>query len=69
MTSTPVYHPSDDDENTHPEDQGDAQARGGTPRDLVDERTKELSEEEAAQHKDAQSAQEATAEDGGGYGH
>lgn len=69
MTSTPVYHPSDDESNTHPEDQGDARAQGDTAPDLVDDETKKLSKEEAAQHDDAPSAQEADAKESGGYGH
>lgn len=69
MTSTPLYHPSDDDENTHPEDQGDARAPRDAPADLVDEETKQLSEDEAAEHDDAPSAQQDAADQGGGYGH
>ncbi len=68
MTSTPMYHPGDDEKRTLPEDQGDARAQEGSDDDLVDAETKELSQDEAAQHDDAIDAQKADAEEGG-YGH
>ncbi|MGP5292115.1 hypothetical protein ACTXLB_14045 [Brachybacterium tyrofermentans] len=73
MTSTPMYHP-DDETRPVSEDQGEASSAEASsaehdPDDLVDEGTKRLSKEEAAQHEDAADAQRADAEESGGYGH
>lgn len=68
MTSTPT-HPEDSD-RPDPEDQGEQHPVTEKGRnDLVDERTKELSEREAAQHDGPIEAQEDELRDVGGYGH
>lgn len=71
MTSTPMHHP-EDDAQPHPEDQGErSPATANEGEDLVDERTKELSREEAEQHDDIIDAQkdETGGPEQGGYGH
>ncbi len=68
MTSTPMYHP-DDETRPVAEDQGESHSTAQGPDDLVDEETKRLSEEEAAQHDDPREAQKAAGEDAGGYAH
>lgn len=74
MTSTPMQHP-DDEARPHPEDQGEESSSTDEIEDLVDERTKRLSREEAEQHdgiieaqQDEIDAEERT-EPGSGYGH
>lgn len=74
MTSTPMHHP-DDEARPHPEDQGEESSSTDEIEDLVDERTKRLSREEAEQHdgiieaqQDEIDAEERT-EPGSGYGH
>lgn len=74
MTSTPMQHP-DDEARPHPEDQGEDSSSTDEIEDLVDERTKRLSREEAEQHdgiieaqQDEIDAEERT-EPGSGYGH
>ena len=74
MTSTPTHHP-DDEARPHPEDQGEESSSTDEIEDLVDERTKRLSREEAEQHdgiieaqQDEIDAEERT-EPGSGYGH
>ena len=78
MTSTPMHHP-DDEARPHPEDQGE-ETPSHDDGDLVDEKTKQLSREEAEQHDGIVDAQEdeIDAEEGedsdggpaqGGYGH
>ncbi len=74
MTSTPMYHP-DDEARPHPEDQGEESSSTDEIEDLVDERTKKLSRQEAEQHDDIIEAQqdeidaEERTEPGSGYGH
>lgn len=68
MTSTPMYHPDDETRPVH-EDQGEGRHANHGPDDLVDETTKRLSEEEAAQHDDVADAQRDDAEESGGYGY
>lgn len=68
MTSTPMYHP-DDETRPVSEDQGEGHPAEHDPDDLVDEGTKRLSKEEAAQHDDAADAQRADAKESGGYGY
>ncbi|WP_263311345.1 hypothetical protein [Brachybacterium atlanticum] len=74
MTSTPMQHP-DDEARPHPEDQGEESSSTDEIEDLVDERTKRLSREEAEQHDDIIEAQqdeidaEERTEPGSGYGH
>ncbi|ATG50908.1 hypothetical protein CFK38_04715 [Brachybacterium vulturis] len=69
MTSTPMDHP-EDDAHPHAEDQGEKSPDSTSEQqDLVDERTKELSEREAAQHDGIIEAQEDEKRDAGGYGH
>ncbi|HEX7349540.1 hypothetical protein [Brachybacterium sp.] len=68
MTSTPKNHP-DDDTRPVAEDQGDAHHDEHSDGDLVDEETKRLSKEEAAQHDNPAEAQDADARESGGYGH
>lgn len=74
MTSTPMHHP-DDEARPVPEDQGEESSSTDEIEDLVDERTKRLSREEAEQHdgiieaqQDEIDAEERT-EPGSGYGH
>lgn len=74
MTSTPMHHP-DDEARPHPEDQREQSSSTDEIEDLVDERTKRLSREEAEQHdgiieaqQDEIDAEERT-EPGSGYGH
>lgn len=74
MTSTPMHHP-DDEARPHREDQGEESSSTDEIEDLVDERTKRLSREEAEQHdgiieaqQDEIDAEERT-EPGSGYGH
>lgn len=74
MTSTPMHHP-DDEARPHPEDQGEESSSTDEIEDLVDDRTKRLSREEAEQHdgiieaqQDEIDAEERT-EPGSGYGH
>ena len=74
MTSTPMHHP-EDEARPHPEDQGEQSSSTDEIEDLVDERTKRLSREEAEQHdgiieaqQDEIAAEERT-EPGSGYGH
>ncbi|WP_299299598.1 hypothetical protein [uncultured Brachybacterium sp.] len=76
MTSTPMYHP-EDQPRPHPEDQGeDTSSTSNDGGDLVDEETKQLSQEEAEQHdgivdaqKDEIDADGSQKDQGGGYGH
>lgn len=74
MTSTPMHHP-DDEARPHPEDQGEESSSTDEIEDLVDERTKRLSREEAEQHDGIIEAQqdeidaEERSEPGSGYGH
>ena len=74
MTSTPMHHP-DDEARPHPEDQGEESSSTDESEDLVDERTKRLSREEAEQHDGIIEAQqdeidvEEQTEPGSGYGH
>ena len=74
MTSTPMHHP-DDEARPDPDDQGEESSSTDEIEDLVDERTKRLSREEAEQHdviieaqQDEIDAEERT-EPGSGYGH
>lgn len=74
MTSTPMHHP-DDETRPHREDQGEESSSTDEIEDLVDDRTKRLSREEAEQHdgiieaqQDEIDAEERT-EPGSGYGH
>lgn len=74
MTSTPMHHP-DDEARPETEDQGKESSSTDEIEDLVDERTKRLSREEAEQHdgiieaqQDEIDAEERT-EPGSGYGH
>lgn len=68
MTSTPMHHP-DDDTRPVPEDQGTAHHDEHGTGDPVDEETKRLSEDEAAQHDGPAEAQDTDAAESGGYGH
>ncbi|MFE7606062.1 hypothetical protein ACFU1Q_12980 [Brachybacterium paraconglomeratum] len=74
MTSTPMHHP-DDEPRPDPEVQGEQSSSTDETEDLVDERTKRLSREEAEQHDGIIEAQqeeidaEERTEPGSGYGH
>lgn len=48
---------------------GTSDREGQAPPDLVDDETKRMSQDEAAQHSDTAEAQLSSAEEAGGYGH